>query len=218
MIGTVMDAYALLGVKPDATVDEIRRAYRKLALRLHPDRNPQDKDAEKKFKEVSQAYDVLSDVERRKKYEADRTAPKPPPPPPPNYPVANVAVEVELNAYDLKNGCDKTVTVSRPRTCPDCRGTGFLTRPQIVCCVLCGGSGCQTCSWQGRVTSSYCSRCWNSGTDRETTLITVRIPPGIAPYGRTRLIGNGNLWGLRGPFYIDANVRFRVEKPGLIIR
>lgn len=213
-----MDAYAVLGVKPEATVEEIRRAYRVLALKLHPDRNPGDKNAEGKFKEITQAYDVLSDSDKRKKYETERTAPKPPPPPPPNYPVANCSVDLELNAYDLKNGCDKTVTVSRPRTCPACGGTGFLRRHQIVCCVLCGGSGCQTCAWQGRVSSNFCSQCWNTGQDKETTLIVVRVPPGIAPYGRTRLVGNGNLWGLRGPFYIDAHVRFRVERPGLIVR
>lgn len=206
-----MDAYALLGVKPEATVEEIRRAYRKLALKLHPDRNPEDKECEQKFKEISEAYDVLSDAEKRKKYESERNKPKAPPPPPPNYPVANVTVEVELNAYDLKNGCDKTVTVSRPRTCPDCRGNGQHPRR----CQLCMGSGCQACRWTG---TQSCARCWGSGTDRETTMIAVRIPPGIAPYGRTRLVGNGNLWGLRGPFYIDANVRFRVERPGLIIR
>lgn len=207
-----MDAYALLGVTREATVEEIRRAYRLLALKLHPDRNPQDKEADKKFKEISEAYDVLSDTDKRKKYEKEKAAPPPPPPaPPPNYPVANTSVEVELNAYDLKNGCDKTVSVSRPRTCPDCHGGGQHSRR----CQICAGQGCQACKWRG---TQCCARCWGSGTDRETTMIVVRIPAGIAPYGRTRLVANGNLWGLRGPFYIDANVRFRVERPGLIIR
>lgn len=61
--------YQLLGVERSATTDDIRKAYRNLALKYHPDRNPGDKEAEKKFKEISQAYDVLSDAEKRKKYD-----------------------------------------------------------------------------------------------------------------------------------------------------
>ena len=63
------DYYALLGIDRKATTEEIRAAYRKLALKLHPDRNPGDKEAERKFKEVSEAYDVLSDAEKRGLYD-----------------------------------------------------------------------------------------------------------------------------------------------------
>jgi len=63
------DYYELLGVGKGATTDEIRAAYRKLALKYHPDRNPDDKEAEKKFKEISEAYDVLSDDQKRKLYD-----------------------------------------------------------------------------------------------------------------------------------------------------
>ena len=55
------DPYAVLGVKPEATQDEIRKAYRQLAKKLHPDLNPGDKQAEEKFKQVSAAYDLLGD-------------------------------------------------------------------------------------------------------------------------------------------------------------
>jgi molecular chaperone DnaJ len=63
------DFYELLGVGRSATTEEIRSAYRKLALKYHPDRNPNDKEAEKKFKEISEAYDVLSDDQKRKLYD-----------------------------------------------------------------------------------------------------------------------------------------------------
>ena len=63
------DYYEILGVAKTATPDEIRGAFRKLALKFHPDRNPGDKEAEKKFKQISQAYDVLSDDEKRKQYD-----------------------------------------------------------------------------------------------------------------------------------------------------
>lgn len=63
------DYYKLLGVKKDATDDEIKKAYRKLALKYHPDHAKGDKAAEEKFKEISEAYAVLSDKEKRKQYD-----------------------------------------------------------------------------------------------------------------------------------------------------
>jgi molecular chaperone DnaJ len=63
------DHYAVLGVDKKASQDEIKKAYRKLARRYHPDRNPDDKAAEERFKEISAAYDVLGDPDKRKEYD-----------------------------------------------------------------------------------------------------------------------------------------------------
>src|SRR5579859_5792754 len=66
---TNKDYYAILGVKKTATAEEIRKAFRKLARKFHPDVNPGDKKAEEKFKEISEANDILSDEKKRKVYD-----------------------------------------------------------------------------------------------------------------------------------------------------
>src|ERR1700748_3024182 len=63
------DYYKTLGVGKNATDEEIKKSYRKLARQYHPDRNPGDKQAEERFKDISQAHDVLSDPEKRKAYD-----------------------------------------------------------------------------------------------------------------------------------------------------
>ena len=63
------DYYEVLGVSKSASADEIKKAYRKLALKYHPDKNPDDNDAEEKFKEAAEAYDVLSNQDKKSRYD-----------------------------------------------------------------------------------------------------------------------------------------------------
>ena len=63
------DYYEVLGIDKNATEDQIKKAYRTIAIKYHPDRNPGDKEAEEKFKEAAEAYDVLHDPQKRQQYD-----------------------------------------------------------------------------------------------------------------------------------------------------
>ena len=63
------DYYEILEVEKNASVDEVKKSYRKLAMQYHPDKNPDNKEAEDKFKEATDAYDVLSDQDKRARYD-----------------------------------------------------------------------------------------------------------------------------------------------------
>jgi molecular chaperone DnaJ len=272
------DFYAVLGVPKSASADEIKKAYRKLARELHPDRNPGNKDAEDRFKAVSEAYDVLSDERRRKEYDEMRTlfgsgafrrgarggdmggggfpfgmsdlfegaarggaggdrrfggtgftdlfssiftggggrrAPGR---------GRDVEAEVALDFGDAVRGVTLPLTLRAPGVCDTCMGSGAKpgTRPRT--CPQCAGSGlitrnqgsfsfsepCRECQGVGSIVDEKCPECRGTGGVTKTRTLNVRIPPGVADGQRIRLAGRGepgDRGGPAGDLYVMVKVR-----------
>ena len=181
------DYYEVLGVSPQATAEEIKQAYRRLARESHPDRNPDDPGAEERFKELAAAYEVLSDAERRANYDRYGTAEAPSNPfdifstffgdagfggfGAPNRGAAATGADVEtileLDLADAVFGgvCEVTVTLAVP--CGDCEATGAAAGTEAMTCADCGGSGQVRQVRQSvlgqMVTAGPCRRCSGLG-------------------------------------------------------
>jgi molecular chaperone DnaJ len=171
MATTKRDLYEVLGVARDAAPDEIKRAYRQMALKFHPDRNPGDAEAEKKFREAAEAYEVLSDVQKRQRYD--------------RYghaglegaavhdfrstddimsafsdifggglfgdlfgerrrgprPGPDLLMKLEIELLEAARGTIRTIEVGRQDFCGECRGSGSRKGTTPTTCNYCGGRG-----------------------------------------------------------------------------
>jgi len=196
------DFYEVLGVERTSSDDEIKKSYRKLAMTYHPDRNNGSKEAEERFKEITEAYDVLSDPQRRRAYndelrrvEGGDVAPvrRAPPGPPARAPVSifgaaeairssahldGLNIEVVLTPEEGCRGGVLPIGVPVFRRCPECRGSGW--------------------DWL-----SPCLACGQQGTIEDEAIVRVRIPP----MARSGSIFEMPLRGLRiHDFYLRLHV------------
>lgn len=185
------DYYEILELQRNASGDEIKKAYRKMALKYHPDRNPDDKEAEEMFKKVNEAYQILSDKEKRQIYDTygkkglessgfgfgDMEGSI--------FDIFNsvfgggfggfgqrtkknekysrdLGIEVELTFQEAVFGCKKEIEIIYKKSCESCKGTG-AKEGKVITCSACKGSGRETFS-QGFMTfAQTCSKCHGSG-------------------------------------------------------
>ena len=174
------DYYEVLGVRRDASQADLKRAFRALALRYHPDRNPDDLDAERRFKEVVEAYETLSEPQTRKRY--DRLGPlyrrdgRPPTPEEVSAMLGralgglfrkrgargqgkDIDVRIEVGLEDVLRGAQHGITVPRQVRCQPCEGSGADPEGRKVC-EDCAGTGK---SASRRWLRSECARCDGKG-------------------------------------------------------
>ena len=190
-----MDYYNSLGVARNANADEIKKAYRQLALQYHPDRNPGNKEAEDKFKEVSESYEILSDPEKRFKYDNPMpqnpfmgfggmgpfnfgntgfnfnfTFDRPPPPPIPEHGTMigqHIKLLLEVTPFQIILGLPITIRYARLEPCDQCKGHGA----DLKHCPTCEGHGLKReikeAGRQRRITDLPCPDCGNTGIAKE---------------------------------------------------
>ena len=184
--------YETLGVSKNASADELKKAYRKLARQYHPDRNPGDASSEEKFKEVQQAYDVLSDAEKRKQYDQFGSANGRAGPTnvdfsdfdlgdlfgglfggrgrggraqqPRGQRGNDVEVEVRVSFEDALRGVQTTVPVTLELACHTCHGTGAAPGTAPKPCPKCNGTGVVASSQGLFALQQPCPNCRGNGT------------------------------------------------------
>ena len=273
------DYYEVLGVAKGASADEIKSAYRKLAMKYHPDRNPGDKAAEEKFKEAAEAYDVLHDPEKRQRYDqfghqafdggaggfgaggmnmddifsmfgdifggrgggggfggfegffggggrsrraADPNAPRR---------GDDMTFRLDIDFDEAIFGSERTLELTLPAQCPECRGSGAAAGSKRVTCRMCGGAGaviggsgffqvrqtCPTCGGEGSVIEKPCKKCRGTGHVNTPQKISLKIPAGVDNGSRLRLAGKG-AGGLRGGENGDLYVLLGVRESDIFAR
>jgi molecular chaperone DnaJ len=171
MAATKRDYYEVLGVGRDAPLEEIKKAYRSMALKFHPDRNPGDEAAPKRFKEAAEAYEVLSDSEKRQRYDRYGHAGL-------NgsafhdfrstddimsafseifggglfgdffgerrrgpRPGPDLLMKLEIELVDAARGTTRSIQINRQDFCSDCRGSGARKGTSPSTCSYCAGRG-----------------------------------------------------------------------------
>ena len=201
------DPYVVLGLSRDSGPPEWKKAYRRLAMRWHPDRNP-DPAATERFKAINAAYEALLtvDPENGPKSESPDDAPEPAaaaPEPEDEAPrAADIRLNLELSLEEGAAGCRRTVRYVRGKPCPTCEGSGEAGIAKTRFCTDCHGSGrvrgtaqglsrCAACDGRGLFTERICQDCGGSGRETADVELDIAVPPGMLPGDELRLAGQG---------------------------
>jgi molecular chaperone DnaJ len=195
--------YEVLGVKPDISEEELKKVYKELAIKYHPDKNQGNKEAEEKFKEINEAYELI----KSGKYNSNARV---------NSGWQDIfSREFNIDPFDIFNnfgrknqqnikrgninisleeaysGCTKELMISEYNVCTGCSGSGLKLTANV--CPTCSGSGqlrmtrgamsfvrtCDNCKGFGRTGEGPCQTCNGNGKTDKTQKISITIPAGI---------------------------------------
>lgn len=230
------DYYQVLGVKRDADTKEIKAAYRKLARKFHPDVNPGDENAEERFKEINRAHEVLSDPEKRTKYdrygdkweqaEAFEKARAQPGGGDGNYQTFHFSMD---DLGDMFRGRGSgggfedilgNLFGGGGRRTAQMRGQNVEYATEITLeeayagttrtLQMQGHEPCPTCGGSGQIAGAVCHTCQGAGAVVKPSRIEVKIPAGAKDGTRVRLAGKGSPGmggGVRGDLYVVVKVQ-----------
>src|SRR5215475_11403342 len=194
------DYYEVLGVSRSCGDEDLKKAYRKLALKYHPDKNPGDKEAEERFKEIGEAYQILADPERRARY--DR--------------FGHAAFEQGgFGGFDFGAGFEDILGdlfgdffgTGRRRGGRSRTRRGQDLQYQLEVTFEEAARGCEKTLSIPRL--AVCATCSGSGARRRTHTLSVRIPAGVDTGSRLKLRGEGETGangGLAGDLYVLIQV------------
>lgn len=198
--GDAMEAFSILGIAEDAGPAEIKRAYRRLAMAWHPDRNGHP-EATERFKQIRAAYDWL--VNRDEDSDDDAEEPEEPAAPEPATPKAgDIRLDLEISLAEGAAGCRRKVKYRRGKPCATCDGTGEAGISRSRFCDACHGSGrirhrkhgletCAHCGGKGIFSERICPDCEGSGRDEAEVTLAVTVPSGMVDGDELRLAGQG---------------------------
>jgi molecular chaperone DnaJ len=194
------DHHSVLDIAPGATPAEIKRAYRRLAMRWHPDRNS-DPAATERFRRIRAAYEQLVAVDGAEgakteaagdeAEEAEKEAR-----------AADIRLNLEISLEEAAAGCRKTIAYTRGKACPTCDGSGEAGMTRTRFCEACHGSGrvrdgkrglvsCTACGGRGFFSERICPDCAGSGRETAGVSLDIRVPQGMLPGDELRLAGQG---------------------------
>jgi molecular chaperone DnaJ len=235
------DYYQILGVPREADDEAIKKAYRDLAKKHHPDHNQDDEDAEEKFKEVNEAYEALSNPQKRQEYDnpdpfADFFKHGPfgnhfrHQRPDPNRPIRGKHVNLrhDISLGEALFGAKKNITYTYNHLCSDCEGIGGKN---VKLCPNCGGVGrhthrrqeqgisftqvvtCSACRGGGKIPEGVCGACHGGGRIPQTKEVEFQLRPGTRD-GVVFIPGEG-LPGINGGPNGDVRVEVYINYPNV---
>jgi DnaJ-class molecular chaperone len=218
--------YEVLGIPADAAENDIRSAYRKLAMRYHPDRNPGDASAEEKFKQVSEAYATLRDPEARSRYDRYGSAAERPDFNTVDWQTVFREADVQVN-WDVHRGVPRTgnpmFDVLFGAVAGMMRNSGLLPgeHRELAATIplgmarnggsthihIRGPSICPECSGTGVSNGVRCPRCNGSGVLRSGSVVELKVPAGVKQGSKLRLRGVGGPGNPPGDVFVTLGIQ-----------